>query len=339
MTIFRSFVAIYIHCNGHVLNLCLVDVSSAIVPIRNNFGVVQALYNVIEGSAKRHHVFEDVQKQAGLKPFVMKRVCDTRWTCRSECLNVVLNRYSEILDALETLDNGHGLIMLNTIKRLDFIFHLLIMYEIYSITNILSKYLQYSNISLTSALVHVRLTIETLTTLRTESKFEEFWRKTIDICEANDIDDQIEIRKRKIPAKLGGGYVIPDNFSIKDNYRVNSYFAVTDKIMTAIANRFDENNVDIVVLCEKLFLTKDLLSSDEIRQLTTFYELNYNDCKSEQLLYKTAINQQQTMNMDIKSITKFFLQKSFHLVLPTMNELLRILWTIPVNVCECERSF
>ena len=22
-----------------------------------------------------------------------------------------------------------------------------------------------------------------------------------------------------------------------------------------------------------------------------------------------------------------------------MNELLRILWTIPVNVCECERSF
>ncbi len=61
MTIFRSFVAVYIHCNGHVLNLCLVDVSSAIVPIRNNFGVVEALYNLIEGSAKRHHVFEDVQ--------------------------------------------------------------------------------------------------------------------------------------------------------------------------------------------------------------------------------------------------------------------------------------
>ena len=160
MTIFPLFIAIYIHCNGHLLNLCLVDVSSAIAPIRNNFGVVQALYNLIEGSATHHHVFEDVQKQAGLKPFVMKRVCDTRWTCRSECLNIVINRYSEILDALETLDNGHGMIILNTIKRLNFVFHLLIMYEIYSITNILSKYLQHSNISLTNALVHVRLTLK-----------------------------------------------------------------------------------------------------------------------------------------------------------------------------------
>ncbi|CAF1440606.1 unnamed protein product [Adineta ricciae] len=329
--------AIYIHCNGHVLNLCLIDVSSAIVPIRNNFGVIEALYNFFEGSAKRHHVFEDVQKQAGLKAIVMKRLCDTRWTCRSECLTVVLNRYSEILDALETVSNGF--IMLNTIKRLDFIFHLIIMSEVYSITNILSRYLQHSSISLSGALVHVKLTIETLSALRTESKFEEFWKKTIDICEANDIDDQVKIRKRKIPAKLGGGYVIPDDFSLKDNYRVNSYFAVIEKVTAAIDNRFDENNVEIVVLCERLFLTKNLLLSDEILQLTTFYGLSYTDCKSEQLLYKTALNQQQSMNMDIKSITKFFLQKSFHLALPTMNELLRILWTIPVNVCECERSF
>ncbi|CAF5017893.1 unnamed protein product, partial [Rotaria sp. Silwood1] len=29
--------ALYVHCNGHILNLCLVDLSQAVVPIRNNF--------------------------------------------------------------------------------------------------------------------------------------------------------------------------------------------------------------------------------------------------------------------------------------------------------------
>ena len=32
-------------------------------------------------------------------------------------------------------------------------------------------------------------------------------------------------------------------------------------------------------------------------------------------------------------------RQNFHLSLVTMNKFLRILWTIPVNVCGCERSF
>ena len=43
---------LYIHCNDHVLNLCLVDVSEVAVPIRNNFGIVKSLHNLIETSPK-----------------------------------------------------------------------------------------------------------------------------------------------------------------------------------------------------------------------------------------------------------------------------------------------
>jgi hypothetical protein len=37
--------------------------------------------------------------------------------------------------------------------------------------------------------------------------------------------------------------------------------------------------------------------------------------------------------------TTFFVENNFHLALTTMNDLLKIWWTIPVNVCEFERSF
>jgi len=43
--------------------------------------------------------------------------------------------------------------------------------------------------------------------------------------------------------------------------------------------------------------------------------------------------------MNLSEATELFLEKNFHIALSSMNELLRILWTIPVNSCECERSF
>ncbi|CAF0716869.1 unnamed protein product [Adineta steineri] len=73
--------AIYIHCNGHVLNLCLVDVAQAVAPVRNNFGIVESLFNFIEGSAKRHKVFEDIQKQESCASTLLEQLCDTRCTC------------------------------------------------------------------------------------------------------------------------------------------------------------------------------------------------------------------------------------------------------------------
>ena len=64
MLLSLPFKGIYIHCNGHILNLCLVDVSSMVPSVRNNFGIVSSLYNLIESSAKRHIIFEEIQEEA-----------------------------------------------------------------------------------------------------------------------------------------------------------------------------------------------------------------------------------------------------------------------------------
>ncbi len=74
------------------MNLCLVDVSARVPSVRNNFGVVSSLYDLIEGSAKCHQVFENIQKEASLQSFTVKQLCETRWTCRFECLKLILLR-------------------------------------------------------------------------------------------------------------------------------------------------------------------------------------------------------------------------------------------------------
>ncbi|CAF3780712.1 unnamed protein product [Rotaria sp. Silwood1] len=104
--------ALYVHCNGHILNLCLVDLSQAVVPIRNNFGIITSLYNFIEVSAKRHKVFEDVQKEAGLVSVSLKALCDTRWSCRFESLKVISRRYTEIVTTLQEIQVGDAFMLL-----------------------------------------------------------------------------------------------------------------------------------------------------------------------------------------------------------------------------------
>ena len=55
--------AIYdVHCNGHILNLVLVDTAKAVTVARNTFGIVFKLHNFMEASAKRHAVFQEMQK-------------------------------------------------------------------------------------------------------------------------------------------------------------------------------------------------------------------------------------------------------------------------------------
>jgi hypothetical protein len=84
-------------------------------------------------------------------------------------------------------------------------------------------------------------------------------------------------------------------------------------------------------------LTKTFLIEDELKLIARFYNFNYDDLRAEQRLYKVAFN--ATKEFNLSTATKLFVENNFHLSLLTMNELLQILWTVPVNVCGCERSF
>jgi hypothetical protein len=87
---------------------------------------------------------------------------------------------------------------------------------------------------------------------------------------------------------------------------------------------------------KRIKIYKEFLNEYELHELTQFYSINYDDLKAEQRLYK---NQMNHTKMNLSEVTKLFLENNFHITLLSMNELLKILWTIPVNSCQCERSF
>jgi hypothetical protein len=76
------------HCRSHSCNLVIVKSVHSSVFGRTYFGVLEQLFVVIEGSAKRHSWFMEAQKTAGLIPKPLKGLSGTlvgivRAKCRS----------------------------------------------------------------------------------------------------------------------------------------------------------------------------------------------------------------------------------------------------------------
>ncbi len=108
--------------------------------------------------------------------------------------------------------------------------------------------------------------------------------------------------------------------NIKDHYRINTYYAVLDTIITSIENRFDENMINDILLMEKLFLTKTLLNENELKQLSKQYSLSYDDLRGEQRLYKTKLPT-STSQATLSEIRSFILENHLNVCLSVMNEL------------------
>uniref|UniRef100_A0ABD2WHF9 DUF4371 domain-containing protein n=1 Tax=Trichogramma kaykai TaxID=54128 RepID=A0ABD2WHF9_9HYME len=143
----------YVHCHAHCLNLSLVAACSNRLEnpkILDFFGVIQLIYNFIEGSPKRHAVFEDIVKLTDIKLKTLKSLSQTRWACRAEAVAVIQVQLKAIIEAIEKVVSeatdpiirakGNGI--LNQIQSFDFIVGLEIMNPILQLVVKVSKTLQ-----------------------------------------------------------------------------------------------------------------------------------------------------------------------------------------------------
>jgi hypothetical protein len=65
-----------------------------------------------------------------------------------------------------------------------------------------------------------------------------------------------------------------------------------------------------------------LLNENELRDLSQYYSIIYDDLKSKQWLYKSKIDDQK---LNLSQATKFILENNFHIAFSSLNELFTIL--------------
>ena len=94
--------ALYMHCTVHRLNLVLVDSVKSVKAAGDFFCILESLY-VFIATSKAHEIFIAQQKKImpNEPPKELKRLSDTRWSCKYSAILAVQRTYSSIVASLK----------------------------------------------------------------------------------------------------------------------------------------------------------------------------------------------------------------------------------------------
>lgn len=102
----KSPLALYMHCNSHVLNLSIAA-ACKLPPIRNMIDSLNETYLFFNNSPKRQAFFELVIEKEEIQSNVkkLKGLCKTRWVKRHLCFETFYELYNVLSKTLEGILN------------------------------------------------------------------------------------------------------------------------------------------------------------------------------------------------------------------------------------------
>ena len=97
--------SIYFHCFAHKLNLVLEKSVNNVPSVNDVFDIIGSVYHYLEGSPKRHALYEEKLQVHGISKgkMALHTLSETRWTARSDNLEVVFNTLPAIISMLKAM--------------------------------------------------------------------------------------------------------------------------------------------------------------------------------------------------------------------------------------------
>eukprot|EP00118_Oscarella_pearsei_P022655 m.264586 g.264586 ORF g.264586 m.264586 type:complete len:308 (+) comp40472_c3_seq1:1303-2226(+) len=231
--------------------------------------------------------------------------------------------------------------LLFKITKMDFVLAVIVLSDLLTYTNHLSKYLQSPKIELMAAVSSVRAVQRILSKQRTVTQFEKYFQQATDKCESLNTDDE-EPRRRKVSKKLDEHWQTQHHhINPEEKYRSDFYFEVLDILTQEIDRRFSQE-------CQSILESFSALQPSQLYQdidrnlkrvtlLSEFYNLDASEVCSEYRLLKEHEDIQTCTTSH--EVQKMLRTSGLHQVYRNVHNLYRILATIPVTSASCERSF
>lgn len=137
--------SIYFHCFARKLNLVLEKSVNNVPSVNDVFDIIGSVYHYLEGSLKRHALYEDKLRVHGISEgkIALHTLSDTRWTARSNKLVVVFNTLPAIIKAMseECESAADGLLV--RMRKLKFIASCIVLKKCFALSRSVSDYLQH----------------------------------------------------------------------------------------------------------------------------------------------------------------------------------------------------
>ena len=346
--------AIYVHCNSHRLNLCVAK-SCSVTLVRNVMNKVKSLSYFFNSSQKRQQLLQNniAEYCPATTKSKLKDVCRTRWVERIDGMEVFEEVFVPLYVTLDDMSvnlnkicnhdtASQALSFFNDISNFEFIVSLVITRNVLSLTHSVTTLLQDRSIDIMDNISHIDNLKNTVMNCRNKvNVYHDKWYK-----EALDLADKVGVEeKRKRVVKR---QTLRDNhpsFSTKDYYRNAITIPLLDHLICELQTRFDFSSVTVYNgLCIVPAKMISLIYSNSDWKKTFKAFANFYKCDLPNPLALDAdlelwenfwLNFSGTRPETVAETLKSGNMKMF----PNLNQVMRILATIPVTSCECERTF
>lgn len=230
-------------CGCHSLNLVVADAVKTSVKSISLFGILQRLFVLFSASTKRWDIMKKYVKSLSLK-----KICETRWESRISSLEAVRFQYPNIIDALiklyeETDDPvfaSEAKSLAEHMEGFEFLFTLVIWYDILFQVNIVSKAMQSETMDISNASKLLEKCLIFVTEYRNTGY-------STAIITAKDIASEAEIKpvfkavriRRK---KRMFGYEASDEMPSdpEELFKTTVFYPIIDTIESALKTRFEQ---------------------------------------------------------------------------------------------------
>ncbi len=328
--------AIYVPCSAHSLNLVGTNSVESINEVYQYFEYLQDLFTLFAGSTHRWQILRSILKPGQKVP---KRVEGTRWYSRHDANANFCDGWTEIMKALENIENDKS--QKNEVrckakglrKRLitfESVFMMLFwntLLERFYKTNLT---LQEVDIDLGIVTDLYQSLVDFSITLRTDEMFEEFIGKARNLTREEYEYDS----KRRV------------TMSGKENLKREVYFAALDRIRMELEKRMAAYKELFKRFNFLITIHKDQASSDQVilenaRNFQQLYKDDIEESFPEECLHfrdfiKVASNKDKFKGPNFSA---FLHDNDLDNVFPNVSIAFRIFLTLAISNCTAERSF
>ena len=356
--------AFYVHCFAHQLQLVVVAVSTCCSSFSDFFNYVGLIVTSSSSSCRRKdtliadHRNTIIEKLDSGEIFSGKgkhqrtslaRPGDTRWGSHFTTLLRIENMWESVIRVLSMIHGdernpGRAAGLLKKMESFTFVLNMKLMLKVLRITNELSLLLQKKDQNIVQAMSLLVDVKTRLVNLRNEG-WAALFQEVKDFCVAKKIKlpDFSELRPRWGRSRLDDDLITKEH-----HYRVDTFLAALDAILTEMDHRFNEASSEVLV-CFSCLDPRDSFSMfdiDKIARLTEIYDQDFSltdrsnirDQLETFILHVRRVDAFRSCN-DFASLAMKLVETGRHHAFPLVYRIIELALLLPVATASVERAF
>jgi len=352
--------ALYTHCFSHRLNLA-VSSTCKITSVTNMFEQVRKISEFFKYSEQRQRVFEEfvAQFNPDSSKVKLKDVCKTRWIERIDGLQMFVSLFPSIWHCLDdmkmnisgrynNLTKTNAFSFFKAIDDFDFIVNLVMVYRVFDVTLDATILLQSKKNDIADGikLIHSLLHLVNEFRRNIDEKHEAWYGEALKIAKDLNIPEKkLRTNKRQVHRENH------PSSNVSEYYKLSLTIPLLDHVVGQLTSRFSEQSLvsyyGLYLLPSKIVsMNTEKNSGASVKPLselvTPFYQFYKDDLPFSDHFFQelkiwqdVCLKRTDNVTSNITSTLKEFKFSG----LENIKVCLKILGTLPITSCECERSF